>query len=45
MYNAIQRANEANHGKAQGQRVDSTFIGELAVKYLGANPSGGIRRP
>lgn len=44
-YNALQRTDTANHGKAQGAKVGSTVIGEMAVKFLGANPSGGIRRP
>lgn len=42
-YNATQRTEEANHGKAQGVNVDNTIVGEWAVK-LGAAPGGGIRR-
>ena len=43
-YNAIQRTEEANHGKAQGVEVDSnTIIGSWAVKF-GAKPGGGVRK-
>ena len=43
-YNAVARAQEANHGKAQGVEVDSnTIIGNWAVKF-GAKPGGGVRK-
>lgn len=43
MYNAVQRTDTANHGKAQGVSLDNTIIGDWAVRF-GANPTGGIRR-